>query len=454
MILTDEAEGQIVGAVFQDPSLLDLCGALMPEDFSDSTVGELFRIIRGRHSAKQLISPAALQVWAQGAGVDFQSLINLYSFGGAYVSQIEPLAEIIIRQATQRQLSALLFQTHNKASAPGADPAEHIQALELALTQLNARGGYKGGSVSLRAAAVRSADLIGTNQRGLKTGISALDKRLGGLHAGDLIIVGGRPGFGKSAFADTLMRNMGYDGRKLHVAQQEMSERQLGDRTLGAMGDIEYALIRRDPDALDKRRLQEIAAQAPDCVHIDFRPAQNLTQLETAARETRRILGDLDAILVDYLQLMRALGRHTNREGEIREISQGLKTLAKRLGVPVIALAQLSRDSEKDERRPRMSDLRDSGSIEQDADAILLLFREAYFLERKKPSNAATIEFSDWERKYNEKKNLLEIHTVKLRQGEPGVDELHADLSRDIISDKDAATGPRRPRYSALERPQ
>lgn len=451
-----DAEQAVLGALLADNSLIERIPDLIGADFYDPMHGRIFEWARASIKRGRVADPVSLYnaVKAEPAFEEIggNAYLALLVENAGLTSTAVQYARIVCDLSLLRQLHFQMQQfCHGILGDPTLSPVDAVGRAEVILRGLPLSG--QAQLLSLWDAAVGSAESLGANEaRGLRLGISALDKRLGGFFPGELIVLGGRPGFGKSAMANTLMRNMGFAGARLHVAQQEMSDRQLGDRTLGAIGNVEYSLIRRDPDKLDKEMLMEAAQRAPRNVLIDFQPAQTLAQLESRARETRRRLGGLDAIIVDYLQLMRPVGRHTNRDGEIRELSQGLKIIAKSLLVPVLALAQLSRDSEKDERRPRMSDLRDGGSIEQDADVIMMLFREAYFLERKKPSDPASIEFLDWQRKYNEKKFLIEVHTVKQRQGPVGFDELRADLSRDMIMDKDAAPMRSGPRYSGLER--
>ena len=449
---TDEAEGHIVAALLRDVTLLEDCATLDPADFSDAMLGDLYKIIQDRARAGRLVSPASLQVWAEGVGFPFQGLVNMHNYGSSYANQVGALSELVIKHATQRNLRALLEASLVKASQHGADPMENITQLEQALGTLNARGGVDGGYMTLKETMMASAAAVNTPQaEGLRTGYSTLDKRLGGFFPGDLIIVAGRPGMGKSAFGINLARGWGYRGKRGHVASYEMSGEQIGDRSLGAAARIAYASIRRNPKSLDKARLEKVALRGPESVFVHACAAQNVQQLTTSARETRRRLGGLDFIIVDYLQLMKGGRQQASRNDEMTAVSQGLKSLGKQLQVPVIALAQLNRESDKDKRPPRLSELRESGAIEQDADVVLGLFRPAYFLEQEEPDKGNFTEWNAWQDKYAEQKNQIFVSTLKQRMGPTGKDELFAQLEHDIIREVDGPTETRNPRYSMME---
>lgn len=452
---TDEAESHIVAALLHDVTLLEDCPLLDASDFSDAMLGELFKTIQDRARAGRLVSPASLQVWAESVGLPFQGLVNMHLHGSRYARQVGALSEHVIQHATKRNLQAILEEALVKGAQHATDPALHISQIEQALAKLNARGGVDGGYMTLREAMEGSAAAVNTPQsEGLRTGYATLDKRLGGFLPGDLIIVAGRPGMGKSAFGTNLARGWGYRGKRGHVASYEMSGEQIGDRSLGAAARVIYASIRRNPKALNKPELERLASKGPTSVYIHACPAQNVQQLTTSVRETRRRLGGLDFVVVDYLQLMKGSRRDSSRNDEMTEVSQGLKSLAKQMHVPVIALAQLNRESDKDKRPPKLSELRESGAIEQDADVVLGLFRPAYFLEQEEPDQSNFTEWNAWQDKMAEQKNKLSVSTLKQRMGPTGKDELFAQLEHDIIRDIDAPHDPRdsrRPRYSMMD---
>ena len=262
---------------------------------------------------------------------------------------------------------------------------------------------------------------------GVPTGLRDLDDRLGGLHQSDLIIIAGRPSMGKTALATNIAFNaaskLQENKKKSTVAffSLEMSSEQLSTRILAEQSRIKSNDIRRgkiSDEQFDKFiETSKNISELP--LYIDETPAISIAALSNRARRIKRIYG-LDLIVVDYIQLMRAVNTKDGRVQEISEITQGLKALAKELAVPVVALSQLSRAVEqRDDKKPQLSDLRESGSIEQDADVVMFVYREAYYLERKEP-RPATVEHAEWQAKMNEVSNLAEIIIGKQRHGPTG----------------------------------
>ena len=263
---------------------------------------------------------------------------------------------------------------------------------------------------------------------GVPTGLDDLDERLGGLHKSDLVIIAGRPSMGKTALAT----NIAYYAAKKILDQNkkssiaffslEMSSEQLSTRILSEQSRIKSNDIRRGKVTEEEfNRLIETSRsihQLP--LYIDETPAITISTLSNRARRIKRLFG-LDLIVVDYIQLM-ATGskRYEGRVQEISEITQGLKALAKSLNVPVLALSQLSRAVEqRDDKKPQLADLRESGSIEQDADVVMFVFREEYYLERKEPK-LGSIEHAEWQSKMNEILGSADIIIGKQRHGPTG----------------------------------
>ncbi len=263
---------------------------------------------------------------------------------------------------------------------------------------------------------------------GVPTGLRDLDDRLGGLHQSDLVIIAGRPSMGKTALATNIAFNAAQkiqkSGKKSSIAffSLEMSSEQLSTRILAEQSRIKSNDIRRgkiSEEQFDKFiETSKNISELP--LYIDETPAISIAAISNRARRIKRLYG-LDMIVVDYIQLMR--GYSNIKEGrvqEISEITQGLKAIAKELSVPVLALSQLSRAVEqRDDKKPQLSDLRESGSIEQDADVVMFVYREAYYLERKEP-RPATVEYAEWQAKMGEVSNLAEIIIGKQRHGPTG----------------------------------
>jgi replicative DNA helicase len=274
---------------------------------------------------------------------------------------------------------------------------------------------------------------------GISTGLIDMDKKLGGLHKSDLLILAGRPSMGKTSLATNLAFNIAKAYRKGEMPDGttgalegggvgffslEMSAEQLASRILAEASEISSHKIRQgDMDEGEFRRFVEAAKALEACpLYIDDTPALPISQVAARSRRLKRTHG-LDLIIVDYLQLLR--GTADNRVQEIAEISMGLKAIAKELNIPVIALSQLSRQVEsRDDKRPQLSDLRESGSIEQDADVVMFVFREEYYAEREKPSEDRLEEMAAWQERMARLHAKAEVIIGKQRHGPIGTVEL------------------------------
>ena len=263
---------------------------------------------------------------------------------------------------------------------------------------------------------------------GVPTGLIDLDERLGGLHKSDLVIIAGRPSMGKTALATNIAfhaaKKNSDENKKSVVAffSLEMSSEQLSTRIVSEQSRIKSNDIRRGKITEEEmNRLIETSRNIHELpMLIDETPAITISTLSNRARRIKRLFG-LDLIVVDYIQLMSAGSRrYDGRVQEISEITQGLKALAKELNVPVLAISQLSRAAEqRDDKRPQLSDLRESGSIEQDADVVMFVYREEYYLERKQPK-LGSIEHAEWQSKMNEILGSADIIIGKQRHGPTG----------------------------------
>jgi len=308
-----------------------------------------------------------------------------------------------------------------------------IENFEKSLFDLAEKGSFSSSLVKFDEAMRMTIEMASSAYKndegivGVPTGLTDLDDRLGGMHKSDLLIIAGRPSMGKTALATNIAFNAAKkiqdDGRKSTIAffSLEMSSEQLSTRILAEQSRIKSNDIRRgriSEEQFDKFiETSKNISELP--LYIDETPAISIAALSNRARRIKRLYG-LDMVVVDYIQLMRAANFKEGRVQEISEITQGLKALAKELSVPVLALSQLSRAVEqRDDKKPQLSDLRESGSIEQDADVVMFVFREAYYLERKEPQ-PATVEHAEWQSKMNDISNRAEIIIGKQRHGPTG----------------------------------
>ena len=265
---------------------------------------------------------------------------------------------------------------------------------------------------------------------GVTTGLNDLDHKLGGLHNSDLLIIAARPSMGKTALAT----NIAFNAAKSHLKQQkegaivaffslEMSSEQLASRILSSESGVSSDKIRRgELISQDFEKFMDISKELSNIpLHIDDTPAISIAAIRTRCRRLKR-KNELGLIVIDYLQLITSPGKRNNenRVQEISEITRSLKALAKELNVPIITLSQLSRAVEqREDKRPMLSDLRESGSIEQDADVVMFIYRKSYYLERKEPEEG-TDQHLKWQEEMGKIRNTGELIIAKQRHGPVG----------------------------------
>ena len=340
------------------------------------------------------------------------------------------------------------------------DARTQIEGAEKKLFDLATAGNYEGGfrpfEEALTEAILMAEAAFKRSGRttGIATGFTDLDRLLGGLHPSDLIVLAGRPSMGKTALATNIAfhaaRNYrplrksdgtieAEDGAVVGFFSLEMSGEQLATRILSEESKVPSDRIRRGDVSHDDfdRFVQASHLLAKIPLYLDDTPALTIGALRTRARRLQRKFG-LNLVIIDYLQLLRGSGEGTaseNRVQEISEITRGLKALAKELNLPVLALSQLSRQVEnREDKRPQLSDLRESGSIEQDADVVMFVFREEYYLSRSEPTrrpDESDEKFNDryerWRERLEEKTGLAEIMVAKQRHGPIGTKTLRFD---------------------------
>lgn len=438
-----EAEQIVLGAMLSGEPIE--IGALAGEHFYDPTHQALFAQMRALSARGERADGMALRQWAETHLIPLGGrgyLLKLMEHGARIRAEVAG-ASALVQSLYARRTAADTLTLALEALKRGDDVLETLAASEAAMREIAGTGSAAGADAPTAA----SSFIEHMDVPSIATGILALDERMGGLHRGELTILAGRPSMGKTALADQIARNIAERGAAVHFASLEMPKEALAARSMSAFSwrretgfeRVEYYHLRNGSN-VDRALLRALAAELPRSLVIDDRAAQTLAQLEHSARATRRRLGRLDLIVVDYLQLMRA-AREQGRVQEVSEISAGLKAIAKRLGVPVLALSQLSRQVEnRENKRPQLSDLRESGSIEQDADAVLACYREAYYLERTPPEpDAPTGDHVAWKHALERCKRDMEIITLKQRSGPTGTDRLEAWLEFDVVRDRVAA---------------
>ena len=436
-----EAEQSVIGSILVSNDIFDDVSPIINyTKFYDPIHQKIFLAIENLISKGMLANPITLKNYFENdknlielEGHEY--LVKITKFSTSLRQAIE-YAKIIYDMHVRRELIKISEATIDNASNKNIDlPGEKIiEDSEKLLFDLAERGSFSKSFVKFDTALNQTIEMASRAFKstegivGVPTGLTDLDDRLGGLHNQDLVIIGGRPSMGKTALATNIAfhaaKNIQDKGLKSSVAffSLEMSSEQLSTRILSEQSRIKSNDIRRgkiSEEQFDKFiETSKNISELP--LYIDETPAISIAAISNRARRIKRLFG-CELVVVDYIQLMRATNiRNEGRVQEISEITQGLKAIAKELNVPVLAVSQLSRAVEqRDDKKPQLSDLRESGSIEQDADVVMFVYREAYYLERKEP-RPATVEHAEWQAKMNEISNLAEIMIGKQRHGPTG----------------------------------
>ena len=436
-----EAEQALLGSILVNNDIIDeISNIITDRDFYDPLHGKIYNLIDNLHNKGMIANPITLKnsfekdaSLSEIGGTEY--LVKLTRFSSSIKQSID-YAKIIHEKFVRREL----VQISEKLSEDSVDETLDktgeiiIQDTEKLLFELAERGTFNQSFLKFNQALDQTIEMATNAMKndqgivGIPTGLDDLDERLGGLHKSDLVIIAGRPSMGKTALATNIAyyaaKKIFDNNKKSSVAffSLEMSSEQLSTRILSEQSRIKSNDIRRGKVTEEEfNRLIETSRSIHELpLYIDETPAITISTLSNRARRIKRLFG-LDLIVVDYIQLMTTGSkRYDGRVQEISEITQGLKALAKELGVPVLALSQLSRAVEqRDDKKPQLADLRESGSIEQDADVVMFVFREEYYLERKEPK-LGTIEHGEWQSKMNEILGTADIIIGKQRHGPTG----------------------------------
>ena len=450
------AEQALLGAILSNNLALEKVeNFLEPEHFSSKINALIFKTLKKLISNDQVADLNTLKVFLENdpdfisnGGISYLlkisensiSIINSKQYG-------ELIYDLFIRRKLINLGTNLINDSYDNFEDKNSDII--IENTESNLYNLTSDGDTQKGPkqfdniLSLTIDYAEKAYKKSSDVIGLKTGLNDFDKKIGGLHKSDLIIVAGRPSMGKTAFATNIASNIcngKNNDNKTNVLffSLEMSSEQLATRVISELSQISSEGIRTGN--LSKTDFEKIIVASEQLknlsLFIDDSPALTISSIRTRSRRLKRKFG-LDLIIIDYLQLITGESRNSNdnRVKEISDITRGLKAIAKELNIPVVALSQLSRQvEEREEKRPQLADLRESGSIEQDADLVVFLYREEYYLARTEPPEG-TEKHAMWTSKMEKVHNIAEAIVAKHRHGPISRVKLHFNATNTKFSD-------------------
>ncbi len=444
-----EAEQALLGAIIVNNDAFDrVSDFLRPEHFSEELHQRVFDVAGHMIRQGKTASVITMKTFLGSdipSGVDVQAYLARLAAEATTIINAEDYGRTIHDLAVRRKLITVGEEIVNTAydSPIDAPPRQQIEEAERKLYALAETGRYDGGFQPFGGALAKAMEMANAAYQrdghlsGTSTGLTDLDEKMGGLQRSDLIIVAGRPGMGKTALATNIAFNIArayrsetqpdgshrtVNGGIVGFFSLEMSAEQLATRVIAEQSGVpSYKIRRGDINEDDFRRVTDAAREMESLpFYIDQSGGISIAQLTARARRLKRQKG-LDVLVVDYLQLLAgSKTRGDNRVQELTEITTGLKALAKELDVPVIALSQLSRQVEsRDDKRPQLSDLRESGSIEQDADVVIFVYREEYYLKNREPREG-TEEHINWMAEMERVHGRAEVIIGKQRHGPTG----------------------------------
>jgi replicative DNA helicase len=453
-----EAEQTVLGSVLISNEIYDEIPDINEESFFNPVNKKIYKIINDLMSKGLLANPITLKNFFSNedelsdiGGSEY--LVKLTKFSTSKL-QIKYYANLLHDLKIRRSLIDISRETLDEALNKNSEinAEQIIESAEKKLFDIAERGKFNKSYIEFKEALVETIAMASSAYKneegivGVPTGLRDLDNMLGGLHKSDLVIIAGRPSMGKTALAT----NIAFNAAKRILEKQkkssvtffslEMSSEQLSTRILSEQSRITSSNIRRGKINQDEfEKFIETSKNLENLpLFIDDTPAITISTLSNRARRIKRLHG-LDLIIVDYIQLMKSGNyRNEGRVQEVAEITQGLKAIAKELNVPVLALSQLSRAVEqRDDKKPQLSDLRESGSIEQDADVVGFVFREEYYLEKLEP-RAGTAEHVEWQEKMSTIHGQAELIIGKQRHGPTGIVRLEFESAFTKFKDTQA----------------
>ena len=449
-----EAEQQLLGALLNNNDIYEAVSTtLASHHFYDPVHARIFEIAESRIKKGALASPVTMRAFLEDdeglkelGGASY--LIRL-SVSSISTFAVREYAQIIYECAIRRELIELGHNISDNAANfdVSSEVKEQIVEAEQRLYDLGERGGRSSEFISLLNATTQAINIANAAYKrdgklaGLSTGFVDLDRKLGGLRKSDLLVLAGRPSMGKTALATNIAFKIAQrykrgelsdgsegtiDGGIVGFFSLEMSADQLANRILSDASNIPSEKVQRGELNDDEvQRFINAAQPIEACpLYIDDTPALRISQISNRARRIKRTHG-LDFLVIDYLQLIRPEKARENRVNEISEVTQGLKAIAKELDIPVLALSQLSRQVEsREDKRPQLSDLRESGTIEQDSDVVMFVFREEYYADREKPSDDKLEKMAEWQDRMAKVHGKAEVIIGKQRHGPIGTVQL------------------------------
>ncbi len=446
-----EAEQALLGAILVNNEAMDRVSAFLdPQHFYDPLHQQIYETAAKLIHVGKQATPITLRTFFETAepispGLSVPQYLGTLAANATTIINAEDYGRTVYDLATRRALIIIGEDMVNGAydSTVEQTPQRQIEESETRLYDLAEQRKYGQGFLGFGTALTNAIDMANAAYQraghlsGLSTGLTDLDSKLGGLQSSDLIILAGRPSMGKTAIATNIAYNIArayraerqpdgtdktVDGAIVGFFSLEMSAEQLATRILSEQAEIASEKIRRGMiEEPEFRKLVEVSREMSQIpLYIDQTGGISIAQLAARARKLKRQKG-LGLLIVDYLQLL--TGHKRQSEGRVQEVSEittGLKALAKELNVPILALSQLSRQVEqRDDKRPQLSDLRESGSIEQDADVVMFVFREEYYVERKKPAENDS-KFGEWMQEMARVHGKAEVIIGKQRHGPTG----------------------------------
>ena len=460
-----EAEQALLGAILiNNDAFYRVSDFLEPEHFAEVLHQQIYDVASKLIRAGKSASPITLKTFLPGdldiGGLSVSQYLARLAAEATTVINAADYGRTIADLALRRNLIGIGEDMVNSAYDSPVDfaPREQIEDAESRLYQLAENGKFGAGFQMFSQALTTAVDMAAAafsrdgKLSGISTGLKDLDSKMGGLQHSDLIIVAGRPGMGKTSLATNIAYNVAaafqpetqadgtikaINGGRVGFFSLEMSAEQLATRIIAERTEIPSSTIRRgNISEGDFEKIRDCAMELQNLpFFVDETGGLNISQLAARARRLKRQRG-LDLLVIDYIQLLAGTGRRSdNRVQEVTEITTGLKALAKELNVPIIALSQLSRQVEsRDDKRPQLSDLRESGSIEQDADVVIFVFREEYYLANKEP-RPGTEEHLKWQTEMELVTGKAEIIIGKQRHGPTGTVQVQFESSVTKFSD-------------------